>query len=158
MSDTEVDLNFDETKGIPPGTYLFKVLDARFWRLKDDTGAPGSKSAIVVEVQAVAGTNGAGIGQTHEEFFHLPKEGDTNKASGFKKEKLNELAIAGKLADPTGKKRVDFILLKDRQIVATIGQKDGFTNLSNIKASDDASVAHIVSSAPAPVKKEPVIV
>ena len=157
MSDTEVDLNFDETKGIPPGTYLFKVLDARFWRDKDDTGAPGNKSAIVVEVQAVAGTNGAGIGQTHEEFFHLPKEGDTNKTSGFKKEKLNELAIAGKLADPTGKKRVDFILLKGRQIVATIGQKDGYTNLSSLKASDDPSVAHIVSSAPT-AKKEPVIV
>lgn len=157
----DVELNYDAANGISEGTYLFKVLNVKPYVKKDDTGAPTGKKAIIVELEAVAGSNPDGLGMTHEEFFHCPEASDDGRQRAFKQEKLVALAIAGQLVtaeQAKGKGSPPFALLKDRNFVGTIVKKNGFTNLDNLKRTDDPAVAHIVNSAaPAPARAPQII-
>lgn len=151
MSDDmcEVTLDFERSRGIPDGTYIFKVLDTRLHEKKDDTGAPIGNKAIIVEIEAIAGSNPEGIGCVHEEWFQLPNKTDNKKSGDFKMEKLTELAVAGKLLaaeEAKGSGTFQFAKLKGRQIAGSIKTKGDYTNLVNLKGPDDASVAHLVGT------------
>lgn len=157
----EVEVNFDEADGMPVGTYLFNCLASKPWVKKDETGAPTDEKAVIVEIEAIAGSNADGIGQVHEEFFKIPKSGDAANVRKMRQQALVDLARAGQLVteeEAKGKGKPQYANLKGRKFVATVAKKNGYTSLTNLTRPDDPAVAHIVGSvASAPARSGVVI-